>query len=102
MKKCDQSLSVLVKEDVLNPEEFILSLKNDILPSCQFYKNSIVINQIREFSKILRQLAEKHHVPPLTAFSDDLAGYADLFDITHIEKKIQELPLFIERLIQRL
>ena len=102
LKKQDQSIDTLVKEDVLNPEKFIAVLKNDILPSCLSYKNSIVINQIKEFSKTLMQLSQKHHVPPLAAFNDDLTGYADFFDITRIEKKMEELPGFIEELIRKL
>lgn len=101
-KKQDQSLDILVKEEVLNPAELTMILKKEILPSCLSYKNSIIINQIRDLSNTLLQLAKKHHVPPLAAFSDDLTGYANLFDITHIEKKIEELPLFIDQLIRKL
>ncbi|NOX35367.1 MAG: response regulator [Deltaproteobacteria bacterium] len=101
-EKPERSLDVFLKEDVLNPCELVLTLKNDILPSCCSHENSIVINKIKKFSETLGQLAEKHHVPPLFAFSDDLKRYADLFDITNIERKIKELPLFVEELIKKL
>ncbi|MBI9090251.1 MAG: response regulator [Desulfobacterium sp.] len=101
-KKQAQSLHTIVRSDVLNPSDLIIKLKNEILPSCLLHKNSMIIGQIKDFSITLQQLADKHHVPQLAAFSDDLTGYADLFDITNIEKKMNDLPKIIENLIERL
>lgn len=98
----DLRLDTLILENVLNPEELILILTEEILPLCKVYKDSIIINQIKEFSKLLRYLAEKHHVPQIKAFSDELTEYTNLFHITKIAKKMEELPRLIEQLIGKL
>ncbi len=98
----DLASDTLVPEDVLNPDELIIILKEDILALYKVHKNSIIINQIKEFSKLLNSLGEKHQVPQLRSFGDDLTGYANLFDIVKITKKMEELPSLIEQLIGKL
>jgi len=96
------TLNDLKKSDINDPEALILSLKNEILISCQSHLESIVINHIEDFSYNLRQLAKKHNVPQLDAYGNELFRYASSFDITQIKKKMEELPLFISKLIQKI
>lgn len=98
----DFSLKTLIKENVHHSDELISTLRKEILPLSKAYENSIVISQIKELSKRLKNLAERHHVPQLSLFSDDLSEYADLFDITKITEKMKELPLFIKQLLEKL
>ncbi len=92
----------LSREDVKEPEKLLSILQEKILPSSKFYQSSIVINQVKEFSNELNLLSKNHQVTPLTVFSEQLIHAVNLFDITRIEKKMDELPGLLEKLIQKL
>ena len=101
-KKKTRALDFFTKAEVLNPEGLILSLTNEIFSQGEKHKNSIIISQVKNFSETLWQLAKKHHVRPLAEFSRELTECAELFDVIKIEEKIEELPGFINELIQKL
>jgi PAS domain S-box-containing protein len=88
------------KTDVKDLSQFLSELKDGILPLLASFKGSIVINQVKTFSMDLKQLATEHQVKPLRLYADQLIESVDLFDITRIEKKMDELPQFLERLIK--
>lgn len=74
------------------------TLENTILPAWQQLQGAIEIAEIEGFVVEIRKLAERHELPALVAYADQLAEAIQHFDIMEIEEALAGFSTILELL----
>ncbi|MFH1075963.1 MAG: two-component regulator propeller domain-containing protein, partial [Pseudomonadota bacterium] len=99
VKKDEGSLNAFVNESIERPFDLIYILNDNVLPIFQSLKDSMIIGKVMELGKMLHQAGVEHNSRELVVFSGELNAFAEAFDIVNLEKKLQEFPALVERIM---
>ena len=61
-------------------------------------RDSLAINETREFARKLEDLARETNCPPLLAYAEALAHYAETYAVDDLEQLVRGFPALIERI----
>jgi len=81
-----------------NPEELIQVLDSEMIEKWNELKRAIVMDEIETFSAQLIELAKKHHAEPLEKFAAHLNQMVENFDVSGIERSLNDFPSIIQNL----
>ncbi|MGK5093607.1 ATP-binding protein [Deltaproteobacteria bacterium TL4] len=78
--------------------ELLNLLENKITPTWKEIGETLTINDIEDFGKIVNELGEAYHYPTLTTWGKLLQSQAELFDVNALQQTLEGFPQIVERL----
>ena len=60
-------------------------------------RDSLAVNEAREFARKLEALARETNCGPLLVYSESLAVHAEAYAVDRMEKQLQQFPALIEQ-----
>lgn len=96
--ECETVSETLDRKTLERLPELIQILKTKFLARWEELHEMLIMDDVKQFAKKLRDIGQEYHFQPLTAYSIKLSQYAQSYNVAEMEKMVAGFPTLVEQI----